>query len=86
MKGVERLHTALKIVEKNISNMFLYVAFSENADPEVTLPATNRSPFYPAEPKTCIVHTFLITLSFVLVFPPAKFRKTPVFNTVLIFN
>ena len=35
MEGVEWLHTALKIVEKSISNMFLYVAFSENADPDL---------------------------------------------------
>ena len=35
MEDVEWLHTALKIVEKSTLNMFLYVAFSENADPEL---------------------------------------------------
>ena len=34
-EGVEWLHTALKIVEKSTLNMFLYVAFSEHADPEL---------------------------------------------------
>ena len=35
MQGVEWLHTALKIVEKSTLNIFLYVAFSENADPDL---------------------------------------------------